>query len=108
MKVTESYWSNWLAKNETGIELDFGPYRPMIDRSALVLKLLVFKPSGAIAAAATTSLPEVIGGERNWDYRFCWLRDATLTLLALMNAGYHNPDKRFFRLLFGADSGAED
>ena len=58
-------------------------------RSLVTLKALTFAPTGGIVAAATTSLPEIIGGGRNWDYRFCWLRDATLTLLALMNAGYY-------------------
>ncbi len=101
MKVTESYWSNWLAKNETGIELDFGPYRPMIDRSALVLKLLVFKPSGAIAAAATTSLPEVIGGERNWDYRFSWVRDSAMTIESLNNLGHLSEMEGYFRWIEG-------
>ena len=57
-------------------------------RSLITLKALTYAPTGGIVAAATTSIPELIGGDRNWDYRSCWLRDATLTLYALMHAGY--------------------
>ena len=60
----------------------------LIMRSLITLKALTFGPTGGIVAAPTTSLPEKLGGARNWDYRFCWLRDATFTLLALMNSGY--------------------
>jgi GH15 family glucan-1,4-alpha-glucosidase len=80
---TEAFWSEWA----TQCAYD-GPHRDIVVRSLLTLRSLIYAPTGGIVAAATTSLPECIGGERNWDYRFCWLRDATLTLLALMNAGY--------------------
>ncbi|RJP16578.1 MAG: DUF547 domain-containing protein [Candidatus Abyssobacteria bacterium SURF_5] len=85
---TEAYWREWLSKEETGLTLDFGPYRQMINRSALVLKLLYFNPTGAIAAAGTTSLPEKIGGVRNWDYRYSWIRDTAFTLQALFRLGH--------------------
>jgi GH15 family glucan-1,4-alpha-glucosidase len=67
-----------------------GPYSGPVLRSLIALKALTYRPTGGIAAAVTTSLPEEIGGSRNWDYRFCWLRDATFTLLALMNSGYRH------------------
>ena len=67
-----------------------GDYHEEIHQSLLVLKALTYAPTGGIVAAPTTSLPEWIGGVRNWDYRFCWLRDATLTLLAMLNAGYRD------------------
>jgi GH15 family glucan-1,4-alpha-glucosidase len=80
---TDDYWSDWSRHCRTG-----GPYGDTIKRSAITLKALTYSPTGGIVAAATTSLPEDIGGVRNWDYRFCWLRDATLTLSALLCAGY--------------------
>jgi GH15 family glucan-1,4-alpha-glucosidase len=80
---TEQIWREWMA----GCRYE-GPYKEAVHTSLLVLKALTYEPTGAIVAAPTTSLPERIGGERNWDYRFSWLRDATFTLYALMNAGF--------------------
>lgn len=80
---TRRYWENWLDQC-----LYRGRWRRMVERSALTLKLMTFKPTGAIVAAPTASLPEEIGGERNWDYRFCWPRDSALTLSALYLLGF--------------------
>jgi GH15 family glucan-1,4-alpha-glucosidase len=80
---TERLWHEWVA----GCKYD-GEYAEAVHRSLIVLKALTYAPTGGIVAAPTTSLPELIGGERNWDYRYCWLRDATFTLYALLNAGF--------------------
>ena len=80
---TQEFWQDWSAKCTIT-----GPHRAAVQRSLITLKALTFAPTGGIVAAVTTSLPEEIGGTRNWDYRFCWLRDATLTLQALLAAGY--------------------
>ncbi len=82
---TERYWSEWSQRGTYK-----GRYGKAVQTSLLVLKALTYHPTGGIAAAATTSLPEQLGGSRNWDYRYCWLRDATLTLFSLMKAGYYD------------------
>ena len=87
---TRRYWETWL--NQC---LYRGRWRRMVERSALTLKLLTFKPSGAILAAPTTSLPEVLGGSRNWDYRFSWLRDSALILNALLPLGFVDEAKDY-------------
>ena len=86
--ATKRFWQDWAAQCRTSES-----WREPVVRSLITLKALTFAPTGGIIAAPTTSLPEQIGGPRNWDYRFCWLRDATLTLLALMNAGYYDEAK---------------
>jgi GH15 family glucan-1,4-alpha-glucosidase len=83
LQDTVDYWTSWVG----GCEYD-GTWKQAVHESLIVLKALTYAPTGGIVAAPTTSLPEKIGGERNWDYRFCWLRDATLVLLAFINAGY--------------------
>jgi GH15 family glucan-1,4-alpha-glucosidase len=80
---TEKFWSDWASRCTYG-----GPYRDAVMRSLVTLKALTYAPTGGIVAAPTTSLPEDIGGVRNWDYRYCWLRDATITLEALLRTGY--------------------
>lgn len=82
---TERFWLDWVAHCTFG-----GIAADAVERSLIVLKALTYAPTGGIVAAPTTSLPEEIGGGRNWDYRYCWLRDATFTLLAFMNAGFHS------------------
>jgi GH15 family glucan-1,4-alpha-glucosidase len=82
---TENYWLEWAARGTVE-----GTYAAPIRRSLLTLKALAYEPTGGIVAAPTTSLPEQLGGNRNWDYRYCWLRDATITLLAMMRGGYYD------------------
>src|SRR6266571_2774453 len=84
------YWRNWLAQCQY-----HGRWREMVQRSALALKLLTYSPTGAIVAAATTSLPETIGGARNWDYRYTWLRDAAFTIYSLLTLGLSQEAEAF-------------
>ncbi len=97
---TLGYWETWSRASEV-----VGPYRDAVQRSLITLKALTFAPTGGIVAAATTSLPEQIGGPRNWDYRFCWLRDATLTLQSLLAAGYQAEAKAWREWLLRAIAG---
>jgi GH15 family glucan-1,4-alpha-glucosidase len=83
LHATEAFWTDWCHRGTYE-----GEWHSAVERSLLTLKALTFEPTGGMVAAPTTSLPEMLGGSRNWDYRFCWLRDATFTLLALMHAGY--------------------
>jgi GH15 family glucan-1,4-alpha-glucosidase len=80
---TTAFWTQWSGRSRSS-----GPFHELVDRSVLTLKALTYAPTGGIVAAPTTSLPEWPGGVRNWDYRYCWLRDATFTLYSLMSAGY--------------------
>ncbi|AFM16563.1 glycosyl hydrolase, glucoamylase [Mycolicibacterium chubuense NBB4] len=80
---TERFWSRWIAHCDYD-----GRWQPEVRRSLMLLKALTYQPTGGILAAATTSLPEQLGGARNWDYRYCWLRDATFTLQALLGTGF--------------------
>jgi GH15 family glucan-1,4-alpha-glucosidase len=98
---TEAFWNDWASQCNY-----VGEWRDAVMRSLLTLKALTYEPTGGIVAAPTTSLPEQIGGVRNWDYRYCWLRDATLTLLALMDAGYYKEAGAWRNWLLRAAAGS--
>ncbi len=97
---TEKYWKQWMDRCTYD-----GRWPEAVRRSLILLKALTFQPTGGIVAAATTSLPEQIGGPRNWDYRYCWLRDATFTLQALLGAGYLTEAKAWREWLLRAVAG---
>lgn len=101
LRATEDFWKTWAGKNKIDC-----PWKELVTRSLITLKALTFAPTGGLVAAPTTSLPEQIGGSRNWDYRFCWLRDATLTLLSLMNAGYYDEAQMWRDWLLRAAAGS--
>jgi GH15 family glucan-1,4-alpha-glucosidase len=103
LEETEDYWREWSSKCRYE-----GEFREPVMRSLLTLKALTYGPTGGIVAAPTTSLPEEIGGTRNWDYRVCWLRDATLTLVALMDAGYYDEARDWRDWLLRAAAGSPD
>jgi GH15 family glucan-1,4-alpha-glucosidase len=88
LQETETFWTEWLRSFDYELGKGQEHWVPAVRRSLILLKALTYKPSGGIVAAATTSLPEQLGGPRNWDYRFCWLRDATFTLQALLGTGF--------------------
>ena len=101
LQDTENFWTEWSSRC---CYEGFG--RDLVVRSLITLKALTYAPSGGIVAAPTTSLPEKLGGQRNWDYRFCWLRDATFTLLALMNSGYTEEAVAWHNWLLRAAAGS--
>jgi GH15 family glucan-1,4-alpha-glucosidase len=101
LEQTETFWSKWASRNQS-----HGEWDEAVMRSLIVLKALTYRPTGGLVAAPTTSLPEQLGGTRNWDYRYCWLRDATLTLLSLMNAGYYDEARDWRDWLLRAAAGA--
>lgn len=102
-KDTESFWCEWIGRCTYE-----GPYKEILQRSLLTLKAMTYHPTGGIVAAVTAGLPEQIGGERNWDYRYCWLRDTAFTLLVLIRAGYTDEAVRWRRWLLRAIAGNPD
>ena len=101
LQSTEEFWRSWASACRSP-----EPHADIVTRSLITLKALTYAPTGGIVAAPTTSLPEQLGGPRNWDYRFCWLRDATLTLLALMNTGYYDEARAWRDWLLRAAAGS--
>ncbi|MFZ0324834.1 MAG: glycoside hydrolase family 15 protein [Actinomycetes bacterium] len=97
---TEAWWASWMSQCTYN-----GPYDDAVRRSLVVLKGLTYQPTGGIVAAPTTSLPEQLGGTRNWDYRYCWLRDATITLLALLEGGFGDEARAWRSWLLRAVAG---
>jgi GH15 family glucan-1,4-alpha-glucosidase len=103
---TVTWWREWSSRCH--FASDNQTWHEAVLRSLITLKLLIFKPTGGIVAAPTTSLPESIGGHRNWDYRYCWLRDSALTLYALLNAGYREEAEAWRQWLLRAAAGSAE
>ena len=103
LRDTKEFWTGWCSRGTYE-----GEHRNLVTRSLITLKALTFDPTGGIVAAPTTSLPEKLGGARSWDYRFCWLRDATFTLLALMNSGYTEEASAWHNWLLRAVAGTPE
>jgi len=103
LRATERFWRGWVGQSS-----QTGEYSEAVRRSLITLKALTYRPSGGILAAPTTSLPERIGGERNWDYRYCWLRDATFTLQAMMNTAHYEEAEAWRSWLLRAAAGDAD
>jgi GH15 family glucan-1,4-alpha-glucosidase len=103
LQETERLWRVWSDRCS-----DVGPWTEAVKRSLITLKALTYTPSGGIVAAATTSLPEQLGGVRNWDYRYCWLRDATFTLQAFMHLGYYDEARAWRDWIMRAIAGSPD
>jgi GH15 family glucan-1,4-alpha-glucosidase len=103
LQETERLWRRWSDRCP-----DVGPWTEAVRRSAITLKALTYAPSGGMVAAATTSLPEQLGGVRNWDYRYCWLRDATFTLQAFMHLGYYDEARAWRDWIMRAIAGSPD
>jgi GH15 family glucan-1,4-alpha-glucosidase len=102
-RTTEEFWTRWSAKLRAP-----APYRDLVIRSLITLKACIYEPTGGIVAAPTTSLPETPGGVRNWDYRFCWLRDGALSLHSLILAGLREEAQAFFEWMLRAIAGDPD
>jgi len=103
LKTCEERWQRWAHRLKYK-----GKYRDVIERSLITLRAMIYRPTGGIVASVTTSLPESIGGVRNWDYRYCWLRDSTFTLLALANGGYFTEAAAWQHWLLRALAGSPD
>ena len=101
LRLCDEFWAEWTSRAKVS-----GPYAAVVLRSLITLKALTYAPTGGMVAAPTTSLPEWIGGVRNWDYRYCWVRDATLTLYAMLSAGYTEEARAWRNWLLRAAAGA--
>ncbi len=104
LAATQRYWRDWIARFDDAKT----QWPEAVRRSLITLRAMIYEPSGGLVAAPTISLPEAPGGEMNWDYRYCWLRDATLTVGALLNAGFHAEAKSWRDWLLRAIGGTPD